>query len=77
MIPKNNKDKFIEKYGNLWYLREFDFMPENLADYHQNMTEARMKIALSEPKKWAIYDDYDKAMMASITVRMALGLHEV
>jgi hypothetical protein len=41
------------------------------------MTEARMKIALSEPKKWAIYDDYDKAMMASITVRMALGLHEV
>lgn len=77
MIPKNNKDKFIEKYGNLWYLREFDFMPENLADYHNNLTESRMKIALSEPKKWAIYDNYDKALAASIKVRVALGLTSV
>lgn len=73
MIPKNNKERFVKKYGNLWYLRDLDFFPQNLADCGYNMTAKRMQIALSNPKRWAVYDDYIEAVKASIKVREALG----
>ena len=38
MIPKNNKEKFVKKYGNWWFLRDLDFLVENLADCGYNMT---------------------------------------
>ena len=77
MIPKNNKEEFIKRYGNWWYLREFDFFPQNLADYEQNMTTERMEIALSFKKPWAIYGNYHDAVQASIEVRQKLGLPQL
>ena len=63
MVPKNNKEEFIKRYGNWWYLREFDFLPENLANYEQNMTAERMEIALSYKKPWAVYGNYHDAVV--------------
>lgn len=73
MIPKNNKKKFIEKYGNWWYLRDFDFLVENLANSGYNMTVERMKVIMGK-KSWAVYDNYNEAVEASKKVRSALGL---
>lgn len=73
MIPKNNKKKFIEKYGNWWYLRDFDFLVENLANSGYNMTVERMKVIMGK-KSWAVYDNYYEAVEASKKVRSALGL---
>ncbi len=76
MIPKNNKEKFVKKYGNWWYLRDLDFLPMNLADCGYNMTTERMRI-VREGKEWAVYDNYFEAVQNSIVVRKALGLPEV
>ena len=76
MIPYKNKEKFIELYGNWWYLRDFDFLVENLADSQYDMTAERMRIVRSK-ERWAVYDDYDKAVSASMSVRRALGLPPV
>ena len=75
MIPKNNKEKFVEKYGNWWYLRDLDFLVENLADCEYNMTYERMDIVF-DGKLWAVYDNYDEAVEASKKVRRVLGLPE-
>lgn len=75
MIPKNNKEKFVKKYGNWWYLRDLDFFPMNLADCGYNMTAERMRI-VREGKEWAVYDNYYKAVEASRKVRRALGFKE-
>lgn len=77
MIPKNNKEKFVKRYGNLWYLRDLDFFPENLAECGYNMTVGRMDIVFSRDRRWAVYDDYDEAVEASKKVRKAAGLPEV
>lgn len=76
MIPKNNKEKFVKKYGNLWYLREFDFLVENLADCGYDMTVERMRIVKQRYKVWAVYDNYFEAVQNSILVRKTLGLPE-
>lgn len=76
MIPKNNKEKFVKKYGNWWYLRDLDFFPMNLADCGYNMTAERMSI-VREGKEWAVYDNYHEAVEASKKVRRVLGLPEV
>lgn len=75
MIPKNNKEKFVKKYGNWWYLRDLDFLPMNLADCGYNMTEKRMRI-VREGKEWAVYDKYHNAVEASMKVRRALGFRD-
>lgn len=75
MIPKNDKEKFVKKYGNWWYLRDLDFLVENLADCGYNMTVDRMRI-VREGKEWAVYDNYYEAVEASRKVRKALGFRE-
>lgn len=76
MIPKNNKEKFVKKYGNWWYLRDLDFLVENLADCGYDMTVKRMKI-VRDGNQWAVYDNYYEAVDASKLVRKTLGLPEV
>lgn len=75
MIPKNNKEKFVKKYGNWWYLRDLDFLVENLADCGYNMTAERMRI-VCEGKEWAVYDNYHEAVEVSRKVRKTLGFRE-
>ena len=48
MIPKNNKEKFVKKYGNWWFLRDLDFLVENLADCGYNMTQFCKKMNFNE-----------------------------
>lgn len=76
MIPKNNKERFVKKYGNWWYLRDLDFLVENLADCGYNMTVERMEVVRGG-NQWAVYNNYDEAVKASKNVRYALGLPEV
>lgn len=76
MIPKNNKEKFLKKYGNWWYLRDLDFLVENLADCGYNMTTESMKIVCGG-NCWAVYNNYDEAVKASKKVRKVLGFKEV
>lgn len=75
MIPRKNREKFVKKYGNLWYLRDLDLLVENLADCGYNMTENRMVVArMTYPKVFAVYGRYDEAVEASRKVRETLGL---
>lgn len=76
MIPKNNKERFVKKYGNWWYLRDLDFLVENLADCGYNMTVERMNVVKSKDKLWAVYDNYYEAVEASKAVRKALGFSQ-
>lgn len=76
MIPKNNKEKFVKKYGNWWYLRDLDFLVENLSDCGYDMTVERMKI-VRNGNQWAVYDNYYEAVDTSKLVRKTLGLPEV
>jgi hypothetical protein len=78
MIPKKNKKKFVEEYGNWWYLREFDFRVENLADYEYPISIEMMRI-ICERKEcdWMVYNNYNDAVRASKYVRSSFGLPEI
>jgi hypothetical protein len=38
MIPKKDIERFEKTYGEWWFLREFDFLPEKLSYYGMNIT---------------------------------------
>lgn len=73
MTPRNNPKKFVQKWGNLWYLREFDYLPEHLAFYPHNLRKEQIEYGV---KNWAFFNDYEKAVQASIEVRKVLGLKQ-
>lgn len=72
MIPRNNKKKFIEKYGYKWYLRDFDYYPaplENMwMEWGENQWDGVRKNTLK------VFDNMNDAYLASYEVRKLLGL---
>lgn len=73
MVPNKNPEKFVEKYGQKWFLREFDFLPERLEFYNRNLS----KDAINEIQRgvnWKVFDNLEEAKKASDAARVAVGL---
>ena len=73
MIPRNNQEKFIEKFGHLWYLRDFDFLPEPLELYMHNLKYSYINECLMM-HVGKIFITKEEAIEASRKIRNQLGL---
>ena len=69
---KSKQEKFVEKFGHWWYLRDLDLFPEP-CENHTNIFKLDGKWMNYE---WAIYDDLEVARQASNAARKAIGLSE-
>lgn len=67
---KSRKERFIEKFGHWWYLRDLDFLPGACEDY----PKAFKMDGEWQNYDWAVYDSLDKAKEASNNARIAVGL---
>lgn len=77
MIPNKNPKRFIEEYGNWWYLREFDYFPEPLEYYNKELNHNAIQLILNSKERdcgWRLFDNIMDAKKASNEVREALGL---
>ena len=72
MIPKNNQQKFIEKYGELYYIREFDYLPEPLKYYDRNISTEFMKNV--EEGHFELFKTKEEAANASYEIRRLRGI---
>ena len=72
MIPNYYPDKFIEKYGYKWYLRDFDYYPYPLEFYPHEFGKNQWEGV--KENKLKIFDNLNDAMLASYDVRSRLGL---
>lgn len=78
MIPSKNPKKFVEEYGNWWYLREFDYLPEPLEYYDRNLNPSALCFIMCSAKEsgcWRLFDNEEEAKKASCRVRETLGLY--
>ena len=57
-----------------WYLREFDFLPENLAYYGKHLSKDAQNEILSQ-ERWRLFRSKEEAQKACNRVRTALGLN--
>lgn len=67
MIPKNNPEKFVKQYGKWWYLREFDYLPEPLEYYENNITLQFMQEV--HKGRFDIFSSKEEALEASYQIR--------
>lgn len=67
MIPINNPEKFIEKHGKWWYLREFDYLPAPLEYYNMNITKKFMQEV--SHSNFELFRSKEKALEASYQIR--------
>ena len=67
MIPRNNPEKFIERWGNWWYIREFDYLPEPLEYYERNITTEFMNEVAKGT--FELFRTKEKALEASYQIR--------
>lgn len=72
MIPKNNIELFVRKYGHLWFLRDFDYLPERLEYYDRCLSTEFMKEV--EKGNFKVFKTEEEARAASKQVRSVLGL---
>lgn len=73
MVPNKNPLKFIEKHGQKWFLREFDFLPERLEYYNKNLSKDAL-IEIERGVNWKVFDTLDEAKEACDKVRETVGL---
>ena len=67
MVPKNNPTKFIDAYGDWWFIREFDYLPQQLKYYDKSITQEFMKYALLN--KFDLFANKEEALEASYQIR--------
>jgi len=67
---KTKKERFVEKFGHWWYLRDLDLRPAPCEDY----PKAFKMDGKWKTYGWAVYDNLEDAKYASDKARMALGL---
>ena len=72
MIPRNNQKKFIEEYGHLWYIREFDYLPEPLEYYDRNISTLFMREAAKG--LFELFRTKESADEASYQIRKERGI---
>lgn len=75
MLNIEEQKKFVETFGNRWYLRDLDYLPEPLECYPHNLKSSCVK-ELNEGKVGRIFNSWDDACEASNKVREILGLEK-
>lgn len=69
---KSRQEKFVEKFGHWWYLRDLDFLPAPCED-KSNVFKMDGKW---KTYGWALFNSLDAAREASNKARMAVGLNK-
>jgi hypothetical protein len=69
---KSKREKFVEKFGHWWFLRELDLFPEP-CEMHTNIFKLDGKWM---NYAWAVYNDLKVARQASNAARKAIGFQE-
>jgi len=73
---KSRSERFIEKFGHWFYLRELDFFPEPCEDYPKAFKMSGNWLNLHKEKKWLLFDDIEKACATSYAIRKSLGMED-
>lgn len=75
MIPQKNRQKFYDRFGEVYYLRAFDFLPEPIANYPENLKYSYILGCLNNlPDYGRVFQTRREAAEASNRVRETLGL---
>lgn len=75
MIPSKNRQKFYDRFGEVYYLREFDFLPEPIVIYPQNLKYGYIEGCIAEKHGYGkLFYTREEAADASNRVRETLGL---
>ena len=79
MIPANNPEKWVERHGDLWYLRDFDYLPAQLKYCTHNISEIFMRAVgeFGPDRHFDIFVSKEDAQAASNIVRKTRGMKEL
>ena len=72
MIPNKNPKEFVDTFGEWWYLREFDYLPEPLELYNRNITLEFMLEA--KQGTFDLFKTKEEAIIASLLIRLQRGM---
>lgn len=67
MIPINDPEKFVERWGNWWYIREFDYLPAPLEYYNMNITSKFMQEVVH--RNFELFRSKEEALETSYQIR--------
>lgn len=73
MIPRDNRNLFKNRYGEWWYLREFDYLPESILDYSKNISASFIH-SWKKDKVFDLFETKEEAIAASYKIRRERGL---
>ena len=78
MIPSKNKQKFYDRFGEVYYLREFDFLPEPIVMYPQNLKYDYIEGCIAEKYGYGkLFYTREEAANASNKVREMFGMPKI
>jgi len=73
---KSKKEKFIEKFGHWWYIRDLDFMPQPCEDYMKAFKLDGKWLDLVKSGRWLAFNNLEEARKASNAIRKIMGMEE-
>ena len=73
---KSKQERFIEKFGYWWYIRDLDFLPQPCEDYMQAFKMSGKWLDLIKEGKWIAFNNFETACQASNTIRKSMGMTE-
>jgi len=73
---KSKRERFIEKFGHWWYIRDLDFLPQPCEDYMKAFKMDGKWLDLVNEGKWKAFNNLEEARKASNIIRKAMGMKE-
>ena len=73
---KSKQERFIEKFGHWWYIRDLDFLPQPCEDYMKAFKMDGKWLNLVNEGRWKAFNNLEEARKASNIIRKAMGMKE-
>ena len=73
---KSKRERFIEKFGYWWYIRDLDFLPQPCEDHMEAFKMSGKWLDLIKEGKWIAFNNFETACQASNTIRKSMGMTE-
>ena len=73
---KTKKERFIEKFGYWWYIRDLDFLPQPCEDNMQAFKMSGKWLDLIKKGTWIAFNNFESACQASNTIRKTMGMKD-
>lgn len=73
---KSKREKFIEKFGHWWYIRDLDFLPQPCEDYMKAFKMDGKWLDLVNKGGWKAFNNLEEARKASNAIRKIMGMEE-